>query len=82
MQRVITSNSITFMDTSDERKLELSIESNLPTSQLYNSNTGAHSPDWTTKNLVLEACATLDLIDEIKNDIGLDEWDINNDKVE
>ena len=78
MQRVITSNSITFMDTSDERKLELSIESNLPTSQLYNSSTGAHSPDWTTKNLVLEACATLDLIDVTQNKETTIKWSKKN----
>ena len=36
--RTITSNSITFMDTSDERKLEVSVEANLPTVQIYNPN--------------------------------------------
>ena len=59
----ITSNNITFMDTSDERKLDVSVEANLPTSQIYDSNTGAYSPDWITNNLVLEACVTLNLID-------------------
>lgn len=70
--RTVTSNSITFIDTSDERKLEVSVEANLPTSQIYNSNTGAYSPDWTTtnNNLKLEACATLDLID-ITQDEGI-----------
>ena len=61
--RTITSNSITFMDTSDERKLEVSVEANLPTVQIYNPNNESYAPDWTTTNLVLTACVTLDLID-------------------
>lgn len=67
MQRVITSNNITFMDTSDERKLEVFISSNLPTSQIYNSNTGAYSPDWTINNLVLEASIFLNSIEKTTN---------------
>ena len=67
MQRVITSNNITFMDTSDERKLEVFISSNLPTSQIYNSNTGAYSPDWTVNNLVLEASIFLNSIEKTTN---------------
>ena len=61
--RTITSNSITFMDTSDERKLEVSVEANLPTVQIYNPNNESYTPDWETTNLVLTACVTLDLID-------------------
>ena len=61
--RTITSNSITFMDTSDERKLEVSVESNLPTVQIYNPNNGSYAPDWQANNLKLKACVTLDLID-------------------
>lgn len=61
--RTITSNSITFMDTSDEQKLEVSVEANLPTVQIYNPNNKTYNPDWTTTNLVLTACVTLDLID-------------------
>ena len=67
MQRVITSNNITFMDTSDERKLEVFISSNLPTSQIYNSNTGAYSPDWMVNNLVLEASIFLNSIEKTTN---------------
>lgn len=72
MQRVITSNNITFMDTSDERKLEVFISSNLPTSQIYNSNTGAYSPDWTTNNLILDASVFLDSIE--KTDDATIQW--------
>lgn len=61
--RTVTSNSITFMDTSDERKLEVSVEANLPTVQIYNPNNSTYNPDWKTTNLILTACVTLDLID-------------------
>lgn len=65
--RTVTSNSITFMDTSDEQKLEVSVEANLPTVQIYNPNNKTYNPDWTTTNLVLTACVTLDLIDITNN---------------
>ena len=65
--RTVTSNSITFIDTSDERKLEVSVEANLPTVQIYNPNNKTYNPDWTTTNLVLTACVTLDLIDITNN---------------
>lgn len=42
----IQSTPITFIDQTDSRKLEVYIKSNLPTVQIYNSNTGAYTPDW------------------------------------
>ena len=51
----INSNQITFVDITDSRKLDIYINSNLPTTQIYDSNTGAYSPDWSTTNLQLTA---------------------------
>lgn len=56
----INSNQITFVDITDSRKLDIYINSNLPTTQIYNSNTGAYSPDWSTTNLQLTSDIYLD----------------------
>ena len=56
----INSSQITFVDITDSRKLDVYISSNLPTTQIYNSNTGAYSPDWSTTNLQLTADVYLD----------------------
>ena len=42
----IQSTPITFIDQTDSRKLEVYIKSNLPTVQIFNSNSGAYTPDW------------------------------------
>ena len=42
----LQSNMLTVVDQTDNRKLEVYIKSNMPTAQIYNSNTGAYSPDW------------------------------------
>lgn len=42
----IQSTPITFIDQTDSRKLEVYITSNLPTVQIFNRNSGAHTPDW------------------------------------
>lgn len=57
----IQSTPITFIDQTDSRKLEVYIKSNLPTTQIRNSNTGAFTPDWTKDGgLKLEADVFLD----------------------
>ena len=56
----INSNSITFVDITDSRKLEVYISSNLPTTQIKDSNTGTYSPDWSSTNLQLTADVYLD----------------------
>lgn len=56
----INSNSITFVDITDSRKLDIYINSNLPTTQIRNSNTGAYSPDWSEINLQLTSDVYLD----------------------
>lgn len=62
MSRTITSSVVTFMDTTDNRKLDVYITSNLPTVQIKNSNTNpvAYTPNWASTPLVLEADAYLD----------------------
>ena len=59
--QILTSNSVTFLDYTDNRKLEVYITSNLPTTQIYNPNSGAYSPDWSSNILTLEANVYLDL---------------------
>lgn len=60
MSRTITSGVVTFMDTTDNRRLDVYITSNLPNTQIKNANTSAYTPDWTSTPLVLEADAYLD----------------------
>ena len=42
----IQSTPLTFIDQTDSRKLEVYIKSNMPNTQIYNTNTGAYTPDW------------------------------------
>ena len=62
MAKIITSPNVTFMDTTDNRKLDVYITSNLPTVQIKNSNMNpvAYTPNWASTPLVLEADAYLD----------------------
>ena len=62
MSRTITSNVVNFMDTTDNRKLDVYITSNLPQVQIKNSNTNpiAYTPNWASTPLVLGADAYLD----------------------
>lgn len=58
--QTIRSSSVTFLDTTDDRKLEVYIASNLPTTQIFNVNNGTYTPDWSTDNLQLSADIFLD----------------------
>ena len=58
--KTLHSSNITFMDTTDDRKLDIYISSNHPTVQIYNSNTKVYTPDWSTTNLRLSAEIYLD----------------------
>ena len=60
MSKTITSGGVTFMDLTDNRKLEAYITSNLPTTQIYNQNTKTYTPDWSTTNLQLSVDIFLD----------------------
>lgn len=67
MSKTMTSNSVVFMDTTDNRKLDVYITSNLPQIQIRNANTNAYTPDWTSTPLILEADAYLDSQDVTDN---------------
>lgn len=56
------SSQITFIDRTDERKLEVYINSNHPTIQIYDRNTLNYTPNWSAANnaLRLEAEVYLD----------------------
>ena len=58
--QTIRSSSVTFLDTTDDRKLEVYIASTLPTTQIFNANNGTYTPDWSTTNLQLNADVFLD----------------------
>ena len=92
----IQSTPITFIDQTDSRKLEVYIKSNLPTAQIFNQNTGAHTPDWREgEKLILSMDVFLDsrdmtaaeysntTIEWYKNDIEMSDGsieDISGDK--
>lgn len=71
--KVLQSNQITFVDTTDARQLEVSIASSLPTVQIYNSNTKTYSPDW-KNGLTLTASVYLDSRIVTSNTITKIEW--------
>ena len=57
----IQSTPLMFIDQTDSRKLEVYIKSNLPTTQIFNTNTGAYTPDWRLgEKLLLTADVFLD----------------------
>lgn len=45
---IFQSNTLTVVDQTDNRKIEVYIKSNMPTAQIFNQNTGAYSPDWSS----------------------------------
>lgn len=73
----ITSNALTFVDTTDSRKFEAHISSNLPQVQIYDKNktTNQYSPDWSKNdNLRLTASIYLDSTDITTNTSVVIEW--------
>lgn len=58
--QTIRSSSVTFLDTTDDRKIEVYIASNLPTTQIFNINNDTYTPDWSSTNLTLSANVFLD----------------------
>lgn len=73
MSKTITSGNITFLDRTDDRKLDVYVSSNHPTIQIHNSNTDTYTPDWNTTNLQLSAQVYLDSQDvttDTKTEIG------------
>lgn len=58
--QTIKSSSVVFLDTTDDRKLEVYISSNLPQVQIFNANNDTYTPDWSTDKLQLSADIFLD----------------------
>lgn len=58
--KIFHSSTVTFLDRTDERKLEVYISSNHPTVQIKNQNTGEYTPDWSITNLQLSADVYID----------------------
>ena len=58
--KIFHSSTVTFLDRTDERKLEVYISSNHPTVQIKNQNTDEYTPDWSTTSLQLNAQVYLD----------------------
>ena len=56
----IKSNQVTFVDLTESRKLDVYISSNLPTTQIRNTNDKTYTPDWSVTNLTLSADIFLD----------------------
>ena len=56
----INSNQVTFVDLTESRKLDVYINSNLPTTQIRNLNDKTYTPDWSVTNLKLSANVFLD----------------------
>ena len=63
---IVNSNSITFMDTTDAKKIDVHISSNHPTVQIYNSNLNTYTPNWETNKLQLTATIYADSEDVTK----------------
>ena len=58
--KIFHSSTVTFLDRTDERKLDVYISSNHPTVQIKNQNTGEYTPNWSTTNLQLSADVFID----------------------
>ena len=58
--QTLTTNAVTFLDYTDNRKLEVYITSSLPQVQIYNPNDGLYTPDWSVDDLLLSAKVFLD----------------------
>lgn len=55
----IVSNTVTFLDLTDTKKIDVHIASNYPLSQIYDANSGSFTPDWSTVNGALTLTATV-----------------------
>ena len=75
---IINSSSILFIDNTDNRKLNVYITSNLPTTQIFNPNNQTYSPDWSETNLNLSIDVYLQS-NKIENDNTVKILTINKD---
>lgn len=65
--KIFHSSQVTFLDRTDERKLDVYISSNHPTVQIKNQNTGEYTPNWNIMNLQLSAEVYIDSQDITNN---------------
>lgn len=56
---IINSSPLTFMDTTDTKKIDVHISSNYPTTQIYDSNTNKFTPNWEVSGGSLRLTATV-----------------------
>ena len=72
--KTLHTNQITFMDLTDDRKLDVYITSNLPTTQIKDTNANTYTPDWSSTNLVLSADIYLDSVNVTDNENATIIW--------
>lgn len=58
-EAIVASDLITLVDLNDGESLEILVRGSLPSSQTYNQNSGKFNPDWSFKNPVFTATATI-----------------------
>lgn len=58
--KIFHSSPVTFIDRTDDRKLDVYISSNHPTIQLHNTNADEYTPDWSVIKLELKASFYVD----------------------
>lgn len=63
MRRSINSGSISVIDTTDSRKMDIVIGTNMPTIQMKNVNTNEFIPDYESDPMVLTATVYVDNVD-------------------
>ena len=71
---IINSNSLTFIDTTDTKKIDVQISSNHPTVQIFDTNLGTYTPNWNSSNLVLSATVYADSINVTNLDATKYQW--------
>lgn len=78
--QVIRSSNLIFMDTTDDRKLNVYISSNHPTTQIFDVNTMVYTPDWSNTNLTLTAETFLDSATTIPDKVQWYKQSLNNEE--
>lgn len=68
---VLATTSKTILDLTDGEGLSVYLASNLPRTQMYNTNTSAYSPDWTSTSLVLTPTVYLNQTEIARTDSKL-----------
>lgn len=75
MSKTITSGSLTFIDTTDTKKIDVHISSNHPTAQIFDVNKGTFTPNW-NPNETVDGVAGIPL--ELSVKVFADSIDVTN----